>query len=351
MSDTPLLIGLALGDASGIGPEVALKAAMQLQSQRQSFRLVLAGSQLVAKTTIERLGLAATIQIISEPEEALNARPALALLDVQDFPIRRFEFGKASPGCADAATAWVSRLVKLALERRIAALACAPVSKQALLMSRSQYVGHAELVARLCGIDNYAMYLTSPELAVMTVTGHIQLRDVVSQITTAKVIKKLQLASDTFQELNKRAPRIAVCSIDPHCGEGGLLGRADTEIVEEAVRVACEEGLVVDGPISADAVFRPYIVKRYDVILGMYHDQAKVGIAALNSDNFVAYVAGAPIVRTTTTHGAAFDIAGMGIADPSNMRRTIEAAAEIYASRFISVPNLTTSRSYPLRVS
>jgi 4-hydroxythreonine-4-phosphate dehydrogenase len=347
MRNTPLLIGLALGDPSGIGPEVALKAALEVQSLRQSFRLVLAGSRSVAENTIERLGIAARIQVVSEPEEALKASSALPLLDMPDCPIGRFEFGKANPTCAHAATEWVTILVKLALERRIAALACAPVSKEALLMSGSESIGHTELVARLCGIDDYAMFLTSPRLAVMSVTGHIPLTEVVSQVTLGKVIGRLRLASNTFYELNNRAPRIAVCSVDPHCGEGGLLGRTDTEIVQQAVITAREEGLLVDGPISADAVFRPYILKRYDVVLGMYHDQAKVGIAALNSDNFVAYVAGAPIVRTTTTHGAAFDIAGKGIADPFNMRRTIETAAELYTRRFASVPNLTTSRSYP----
>jgi 4-phospho-D-threonate 3-dehydrogenase / 4-phospho-D-erythronate 3-dehydrogenase len=348
MTNTLPLIGVTLGDPSGIGPEVALKAALELKSQQQSFHVFLAGSYWVAETTIKRLNLPTRIDVISGPEETFNVGSALALLDIQGIATQNIEFGKANSACADTATAGVVELVKLALDRRIAALACAPVSKQALLMSNTKDVGHTELIARLCGINNYGMFFKSPRLSVMTVTGHIPLRDVEPQITMSTILRKLRLAANTFYELYDRVPRIAVCSVDPHCGENGFLGRTDTDVVRHAVMSALEEGLLVDGPQSADAVFRPYIIKRYDLILSMYHDQAKVGIAALNSDNFVAYLAGIPIVRTTTTHGAAFDIAGQGIANPLNMRRTIKAAAEIYRRRIASAPKFSTAWSCPV---
>jgi 4-hydroxythreonine-4-phosphate dehydrogenase len=338
MTDAPLLVGVTLGDPAGIGPEVALKAALELKSQQQSFQILLAGSRSVAETTIERLNLPTKIEVISEPEEAFNVGLALALLDVPGIPARSVEFGRANPACANAATACVTELVRLALGGRIAAMACAPISKQALLMSSTEFAGHTELIARLCGINNYGMFFTSPRLSLMTVTGHIPLRDVESQITIPTILRKLRLAAETFYKLYDHSPKIAVCSVDPHCGENGLLGYADIDIVTRSVIAAQEEGLLVDGPSSADALFRPYILKQYDLILGMYHDQAKVGVAALNSDDFIAYLAGIPIVRTTTTHGAAFDIAGKGLANPVNMRRTIEAAAKISGGRIVSAP-------------
>ena len=348
MTDTLPLIGVTLGDPAGIGPEVALKAALELKSQPQSFHVLLAGSCSVAETTIKRFNLPIRIEVISGPEDTFNVGSALALLDIQGTPAQSIEFGRANAAYANTATACVTELVKLALDGRIAALACAPVSKQALLMSSTKYAGHTELIARQCGSNNYGMFFKSPHLSIMTVTGHIPLRDVEPQITIAAILRKLRLASETFYELYDRAPRIAVCSVDPHCGENGFLGRVDFDIVKDSVIAAYKEGLLVDGPHSADAVFRPYIRKKYDLILGMYHDQAKVGVAALDSDNFVAYLAGLPIVRTTTTHGAAFDIAGKGIANPLNMLRTIKAAAEISLRRIASAPEFSAAWSYPV---
>ncbi len=323
------IIGLAIGDPAGIGPEVALKAAIAIRSRRPDLKVLLAGSAEIIEQALCRFGLPATIQEVSNPESAMYVDTRLPVYDLPGIPQGEYTFGAVNPECARAASLYVTELVGLAIEGRIAAVACAPISKQALMMIDEQCVGHAELIARLTGSTNFGMLCLRGDFAVMGVTGHVPLADVPARVTFDNIMCKLRLAADTYCALKRRMPRIAVCSLDPHCGEGGLLGRADEDIVRPAVDAARKAGFTVDGPIAADAVFRPYIRSRYDLIVGMYHDQIKVGIAAMDSDRFVAYLAGVPIVRTTTTHGAALDIAGQGSANPENMTRTIELAADI----------------------
>lgn len=334
------IVGVALGDPSGIGPEVALKAAIALQGHLATARLLLAGSRTIILDAIRRFRLNARFLWVDSPEEVLATEDAIPLLDIPCISSDEFAFGEANARCGRAATAFVSALVDLALAGRIAAVACAPISKRALLMAESGFIDHSQLAAHLCGSTSYGMVCLGDRIATMAVTGHVRLAEVAPKITVRAVLGKIELAARTFRELEGREPRIAVCSLDPHCGEGGLLGTIDEEVVRPSVCEAQRTGFTIDGPISADAVFRPYILPRFDLILGMYHDQVKVGIAALGCDHFVAYLAGVSIVRTTTTHGAAFDIAGRGIADPANMIRTIECAAKIARRRSVTSSSL-----------
>jgi len=326
-------VGISTGDPSGIGPEVALKALLRVDWRRLRCRPLLVGSLAVLEEAMDRFGVHPSVRVIRSPKEMGSNDADMLLLDLPVITPRQFRYGEVNPVCASAAVAYVTKLTNLALANQIVAVACAPVSKQAQLMSGARYGGHAELIGDLCGSSNFGMLCISDDLAVMSVTGHIPLCEVPARITADLILKKVRLATSTYLDLRGAKPRIAVCALDPHRGEGGWLGRTDTDIVGPACAWARREGFDVDDPVSADAVFRPYVLRRYDLVLGMYHDQTKVAVAALDSDRFVALLAGVPIVRTTTTHGAALDIAGRGCASEANMVLIIERAAEIALGR------------------
>ncbi|MGI0016268.1 MAG: PdxA family dehydrogenase, partial [Nitrososphaera sp.] len=290
----------------------------------------------VVESAIRHFHLPAVIEPVTAAKDALNVRSAIPLLDIPLISPEDFTYGQPSAVCAAAATEVVKQVVNLATHGLVAGIACAPVNKQALLMAGPGYVGHTELISSLCDAKDTSMFFFSNDLALMSVTGHIQLSEVPQRVSGKEILRKIRLGAKTFQELHDRRPTIAVCSLDPHSGEGGLLGRVDIDIVAPAVRAAVEEGYFVQGPIPADAVFRPYIISKYNLVLGMYHDQVKAAIAAFDSDRFISYLAGAPLVRTTTTHGTAFDIAGKGVANPSNMRHAIQAAGAIAIKRFLN---------------
>lgn len=324
-------IGVTIGDPSGIGPEIALRAIHEYRTKAGARPVVLIGSQPILEDIIDRLHLPQRLTVVDAPGEAVCVASAVPLLDVPHLSLENFSYGVASPQCAVVATAYVTRATQLALAGQLGAVVCAPVSKQALMMADGTCIGHAEYIANLCGTTDHGMLCVGDDLAVMPVTGHIGIEDVASRLTSETILSKLRLGVRAFRWVYGRTPRVLVCSLNPHGGEGGYLGRVDIDIVTPAIATARAEGMVIDGPLASDAAFRPYIRKRYDLIVGMYHDQVKTAIAALDSDRFVALLAGVGIIRTTTTHGVANDIAGLGKADPTNMRRAIELAAKLIA--------------------
>jgi 4-hydroxythreonine-4-phosphate dehydrogenase len=220
--------------------------------------------------------------------------------------------------------------VRLALDREIDAICTAPINKEALNAAGHRYPGHTELLAALTGTSEVSLTLLSPKLRVIHVTAHIGLLDAIAKIDAALVERTIARGRDLLVRAGKRDPRIGVCGINPHAGEGGLFGRGEEgEKIVPAVRDARARGWRVDGPLPADSLF--YLAARgdYDLVVAMYHDQGHGPVKALGLEHGVNVTAGLPIVRTSVDHGTAFDIAGTGKADERSMVEALRQAAAL----------------------
>ena len=196
------------------------------------------------------------------------------------------------------------------------------------------YTGHTEYLEKQFGVDEVAMIMVCDQLKVGVVTGHISLKDVCKSITKEKIIKKLRLMKASLeQDFGIDAPKIAVLGLNPHCGDGGLLGDEEQQIILPAIQEANAEGILAFGPYSSDGFFGLGNHNRFDAVLAMYHDQGLAPFKVLAMNNGINFTAGLPIVRTSPAHGVASDIAGQGIADENSFRQAIYAAIDILRNR------------------
>jgi 4-hydroxythreonine-4-phosphate dehydrogenase len=215
-------------------------------------------------------------------------------------------------------------------ELRVDAVVTGPISKLAWQMAgRAQYPGHTELFATRVGAKRFGMLFVSPRLRVMLTTIHLPLMDIRNVLTIGKVFDAIDLGNEAVKRMGVNRPRVAVCGLNPHAGEGGLLGDEETRIIEPAIRAASEQGIDARGPFPGDTIFNAAVKGEHDLVVAMYHDQGLIPLKLLDRDRAVNITVGLPVVRTSPDHGTAFDIAGKNRADPGSMRAAVEAAAEM----------------------
>ena len=213
-------------------------------------------------------------------------------------------------------------------------LVTAPINKRAMSGEGFGYTGHTEYLESQFGVDEVAMIMVCDRLKVGVVTGHVPLKDVCATITTEKILGKLRLMKASLQQdFGVDAPKIAVLGLNPHCGDGGLLGNEEQQIILPAVQQANEEGIMAFGPYSSDGFFGLGNYSRFDAVLAMYHDQGLTPFKAIAFEEGVNYTAGLPIVRTSPDHGTAYEMAGRDMADPRSMMSAIYTAIDIWRRR------------------
>jgi 4-hydroxythreonine-4-phosphate dehydrogenase len=211
----------------------------------------------------------------------------------------------------------------------LAALATAPITKELLHRAGYPFVGQTELLAHLSRTKRFAMMLAGGPLRVALVTTHAPLREVAKLITARKIIEVVELSHEICRRFGIKRPRIAVAGLNPHAGEGGLLGDEEGRIIAPAVKRAKRHGIVVSGPHSADTLFYRAAHGQFDAVVAMYHDQGLAPLKLIAFDNGVNLTLGLPFVRTSPDHGTAPDIAGKGIARPDGMIAAINMAARL----------------------
>jgi 4-hydroxythreonine-4-phosphate dehydrogenase len=275
-------IGITLGDPAGIGPEVVGKA---LRSGKLDRRF--------------------EYEIIGNPRTKRRA-------DAVD---------------------WVVQGAKRCLSGELAAIATAPITKELLRQAGYPFVGQTELLAHLSRTKRFAMMLAGGPLRVALVTIHEPLRDVPKLVTARKIVEVIELSDEICRRFGMRRPRIAVAGLNPHAGEGGLLGNEEQRIIAPAVKSATRRGIAVSGPHSADTLFYRAAHGEFDAVVAMYHDQGLAPLKLIAFDNGVNLTLGLPFVRTSPDHGTAPDIAGKGIARPGGMIAAINMAAKLARNR------------------
>ncbi|MBR2225609.1 MAG: 4-hydroxythreonine-4-phosphate dehydrogenase PdxA, partial [Bacteroidales bacterium] len=244
------------------------------------------------------------------------------------------EPGQSSPDSAKAAMMSLEAAVKDLKEGYIDVLVTGPINKRAMTAEGFGYTGHTEYLQDAFGAEEIAMIMVSPQLRVAIATGHIPLKDVPAALTKEKILSKLRLMNESLErDFAIPRPKIAVLGLNPHCGDGGLLGDEEQRIILPAVLQAQEEGILAFGPYSPDGYFGLGNYNRFDATLAMYHDQGLGPFKALAFSEGVNFTAGLPVVRTSPDHGTAYDMAGRDEADPHSMLHAIYTAIDIFNNR------------------
>jgi 4-hydroxythreonine-4-phosphate dehydrogenase len=321
-------VGITMGDAAGVGPEVIVKALAHAESRALCRALVIGDAKRLERAAaLCKLRLA--VRAIAAPEEARFEEGTADCIDLAliapDLP-----FGRVSAAAGEAAYRYIVRAVEYALARRIDAICTAPINKEALNAAGHRFPGHTELLADLTGTPEVSLMLIAPKLRVIHVTAHMGLIDAIARIDAALVERTIARGRELLLRAGHGEPRIGVCGINPHAGEGGLFGRGEEQTkIAPAVAACRARGWKIDGPLPADSLF--YVAARgdYDLVVAMYHDQGHGPVKALGLEYGVNVTAGLPIVRTSVDHGTAFDIAGTGKPDERSMIEALRQAAAL----------------------
>ena len=239
--------------------------------------------------------------------------------------------GEVSAAAGKAAHDTIVRAVTAAKNGEVDAIATAPVNKLAFAKAGLPWKGHTDLLAHLCGTSRVAMMFHAPELKVVLMTVHVPLRDVPSLITPELVDQTIAITVEALPKFGIYQPRLAIAGLNPHAGEGGVLGDEDDRVLAPAVAAARNQGIDVKGPFPADTVFVRASKGEFDCVLACYHDQGLIPVKLLAFGHAVNVTIGLPIIRTSVDHGTAFDIAGKGVADPGSMIEAVTLAARMAA--------------------
>lgn len=332
---TTPMIGITMGDPAGIGPEICL-LSLSNQSVRQSVRPILIGD--LARLEEARNLLISKRRLLSEgpPLRGLGMESlddvdfttdAIHVLDLGNVP-PNLEWGTMNPAAGGCSFDYLKTAVDLAMSKKIAAIATAPINKEAWKLSGVSFPGHTEALAALSGSARSAMMLVNAGLRVVHVTTHVSLRQAIDLATTERILATIALTIESLQGLGLSHPKLAVAGLNPHAGEAGLFGSEDELRIRPAVEQARAKGWNVTGPYPPDSVFARGASGEFDAVIALYHDQGHIAIKMIGMDTGINVTLGLPFLRTSVDHGTAFDIAGQGIARETSMIKSIELAAE-----------------------
>ena len=239
-----------------------------------------------------------------------------------------FEPGVLSKSAGRAQFLFLQRAVNSALRNEIQALVTLPMNKKAVITAGYTFSGHTEFLAKAFKVKNYAMMLATKRLKVVLLTTHIPIRKVPHFVTTENILSKLNLIARHL-----KGARIAVAGLNPHAGEGGLIGDEEVKAIKPAVESARATGIPVDGPLPPDTVFVKALKGAYDVVVCMFHDQGLIPVKLIDFEHCVNVTLGLPVVRTSVSHGTAYDIAGKGVASPESFKCAVRLALELLEKR------------------
>ena len=324
MTDIPV-VGVTLGDPAGIGPEVLVKSLGALD--RSVARVALYGVGWSIDLGARFAGTPLNYARYADVRHIDWQADTWPLIDIGIEQPDDFEMGRVSAACGEVAVRAVETAAHDALAGRIAAMMTCPIHKEAI--HQAGYVddiGHQEILARVASVDQTATMLMTPGLKVIHLSTHKSLIEAARFVVRENVLAKLKLADASLSAWGLEAPKIAVAALNPHGGEGGLLGREEIEEIRPAVADAVATGIKAVGPLPADSVFNRAIDGEFDAVLALYHDQGHIAVKVHDFHQSVTATLGIPFVRTSVDHGTAFDIAGTGIADATGAAAALDAA-------------------------
>ena len=302
------IIGITMGDPAGIGHEIIGKILLNKNINRSCVPLVIGDKRYFKKN--------------------------LNIIDLKNADPKKITSGKVSARAGRVSIEYIDRAVELIRSGGIRAIVTAPINKESVSLAGLKFPGHTEYLAHLSKTKKFAMMLAGGKIRVVLVTTHMSIRDVSRNLSAEKIYEKILITNaGLIQWFGKKTPRIAVCSLNPHGGEGGLFGEEESRFILPAVKKAKRKNIRVEGPYASDTLFVKANRGVYDAVVVMYHDQGLIPLKMASFGNAVNITLGLPFIRTSVDHGTAFDIAGKGIANTGSMEAAIKMAAEMLKSK------------------
>jgi 4-hydroxythreonine-4-phosphate dehydrogenase len=320
-------IGITMGDPSGIGPEVVLKAVAEPEVLAACVPVIVGDAQHLAHTA-RTLDLQCGYEIVRRGEPFPEDPDAPVIYHLDNIK------GNIAPGVESgeagrAAAEYIEAAVELCGAGAVDAIATAPINKRALFLGGYSFPGHTEFLAHLTGSPESAMAFVASNLRIVLISTHVPLSEAIRLVEKERIVRVTRLANRELKRWGIARPRIAVAALNPHGAEGGLFGVEEAAEIQPAVEACRDEGLEVSGPHSADTVFLRASRGEFDAVISCYHDQAMIPVKCLSFGEAVNVTLGLPFIRTSVDHGTAFDIAGRGVAEHSSMVAALTLAARL----------------------
>lgn len=323
------VIGITMGDAAGIGPEIILKALADENLQTNYLPVIIGDAAFLRRT-------AAALDLNLDFVEAFSfAAPPLSPAQVAVYDLKNLDgeiaMGAESALTGRAAAEYIETAVRLWKEKKIDAIATAPINKKALAMGGYDFPGHTEFLAHLTATEEFAMSFFAEDLRVVLLSTHVSLRGAIELVKKDKLVSLIKFTHRSIAKLlRKNDIQIAVAGLNPHASESGMFGAEEADEIIPAIEKAREKfGIDVSGPYSPDTIFLRAFRGEFDAVVACYHDQATIAVKCLSFGASVNVTLGLPLIRTSVDHGTAFDIAGKGIAEASSMKTAINLAAKL----------------------
>jgi 4-hydroxythreonine-4-phosphate dehydrogenase len=332
-------LALTLGDPAGIGPEIMAKALAEGSCYDAAVPVVI-GDHGVLEQVVDGCGLDLELRRVESPGDARGERGVVDLVDLDNMGEVRFGAIDADHG--RAALEWIEHACGLARDGAVEGIVTGPINKEAAKAGGLKFPGHTELLADLLGADPddvFTMFVVG-KLRIFFLTRHLSLRDAIDALEEARVFNGIVRVNELLGELGVDAPRVALAALNPHAGEGGMMGDEEIRVLAPAVKRAAGDGIDVAGPVPADAVFHQGHEGRFDGVVALYHDQGHIASKTLDFFGTVSATLGLPVIRTSVDHGTAFDLAGHFEADARGQVNALRVAGEL-----VSLARRTASSS------
>ena len=321
-----------MGDPAGVGPEIAVKALLKLEVKNVCTP-VLIGDLGILRRTVKQLKLKVKFSVLDDPKEAVGKLGIIEVIDLKNVDLDSFKIGKISVEAGRAAIQYVKKASELALGKQVDAVTTGPINKQAINLAGSPYIGHTEMLAAFCGVENPLMMFWVRGARIFFLTRHLPLAEAVKAVKKGRIVEAVVRIVAELKRIGVKKPLIAVAALNPHASDEGLVGSEETQEIIPAVKELRAKGLNVVGPVPADTVFLKALEGRYDAVLSLYHDQGHIAAKTVDFYGTVSVTFGLPFLRTSVDHGTAYDIAGKGLADSRSLEEAIKLAAEMVTKK------------------
>jgi len=328
MTLKPLL--LTMGDPTGIGPELIVKALLDGAFAGERPLLVVGDAQVLLSAG-RIFGVSGEQMVSCGNLATLNfGQHALQVHNLSQFDPRQLRFGNPDPDCGRGMANYVEWAVARCLDGSAAGMVTCPINKKAINAAGCPFPGHTELLAERCGVKKVVMMLAGERLKVCLVTTHLPYREVPQALSAEEILATIRITDHAFRrQFGLVRPRLAVLALNPHAGEDGLFGDEEARLIVPAIEQAQAEGIAADGPHSADTLFHFAVKGSHDAVICMYHDQGLIPLKLLHFDDGVNVTLGLPIVRTSVDHGTAYNLAGTGKASTASLLAAIRMAEQM----------------------
>jgi len=326
------VIGITMGDPSGVGPEIICKALADKAIYDLCLPLVLGdpGALRLASARSDRVA----INEISAVGEARRKPGVIDLFSLSRLGNDQMEPGRPTLEGGRAMVKYITRAVEMARKGELDAMVTCPINKALMHRVGFDFEGHTQLIAHLTNTEDYVMMLAGERLRVSLVTIHCSLQEVASRLDEGAIYRTIVITDEALKkDFALENPHLGVAALNPHAGESGLFGHEEEGIIRPALEKARSQGIWADGPFPADTLFHRAAQGEFDAVVAMYHDQGLIPLKLIHFSDAVNITLGLPIIRTSVDHGTAYDIAGKGVADPSSLKAAIRLAAFIAKNR------------------